>query len=159
MLPAGSELIACKALPADADAFVAEMRDADKREVFAATGTSSLHRTVLASINLSRTAYSVWTHDMEPVALLGVSHRNAISTGSTLWMIATDRLAQHWREFARRCRDEIGDMVVSPEILSNYVDARNGKALRFVQWLGAEIEPAAPYGPFGLPFHRFELRI
>lgn len=153
------DLIVCKALPEDAAAFSGALRDADRQEVYAATGTDRYLRLLTASIASSQAAFSVWTHDMVPVALFGASYRNALTDHGTLWLVATDELARHWREFCRRTREYLYELVKSPAIMTNWIDARNDKALRYIRWLGAEVAPAQPFGPFGLPFHRFELRI
>ncbi|WP_421707117.1 hypothetical protein [Algihabitans sp.] len=42
--------------------------------------------------------------------------------------------------------------------LENWVDARNARSIRWLRWLGFTLEPAAPYGRFGRPFHRFWIR-
>jgi len=43
-------------------------------------------------------------------------------------------------------------------LLYNYVDARNVKSIKWLRWLGFQLDEPAPYGVRGLPFHRFELR-
>lgn len=51
-------------------------------------------------------------------------------------------------------------MLAAPfALLTNYVDARNAVSIRWLRWLGFEIEPAAPFGIHGLPFHRFSMRV
>ena len=152
-------LIVCRALVEDASAFASRLREADRQELLAATGDNRLLRLLSASVMSSQMGFSVWTCDMTPVALFGVSYRNALTTEATLWLVATDALAQHWREFCRRTREYLNELVKSPIIMTNRIDARNDKALRYIRWLGAEIEAAEPFGPFGLPFHRFELRL
>ena len=48
-------------------------------------------------------------------------------------------------------------MLKTYRVLTNYADARNTTAIRWLRWLGFNILPAIPFGLDGLPFHPFEL--
>ena len=39
----------------------------------------------------------------------------------------------------------------------NYVDVRHKEAIRWLKWLGFTLNEPTPYGPFGLPFHKFHM--
>ncbi|MNC81827.1 hypothetical protein D3C75_1350850 [compost metagenome] len=41
--------------------------------------------------------------------------------------------------------------------LTNYVDARNLAAIRWLQWLGFRMDSPVPYGPHRLTFRQFHL--
>ena len=73
------------------------------------------------------------------------------------WLIGSDRLTERKRWFLAQSRRQVGRMLASYGVLVNYVDARNASALLFLRWLGFALEPAAPWGAKGLPFHRFTM--
>ena len=52
-----------------------------------------------------------------------------------------------------------GQMVMHYRLLQNHVDARNTEAVRWLGWLGFEMDPALPFGPDQLPFHRFHWEV
>jgi hypothetical protein len=41
--------------------------------------------------------------------------------------------------------------------MTNYVDARHTKAVRWIKWMGFEVLPAIPLGPQQALFHPFRL--
>lgn len=103
----------------------------------------------LASAAIAR----VGRADREPGVIYGVI--NAGETGGQIWMVGTDLIDQHRRGFLEKSLSEIADFQLRYDRLWNYIDARNSRALRWLQWLGFEISPAQPHGPLGLPFHFF----
>lgn len=86
--------------------------------------------------------------DGVPVAMGGINRGIA-------WLVTTDLIENNVRLFLRESRREIEQAMTGYERLSNYVDARNRKAIRWLRWLGFTIDDPAPYGVFGLLFHYF----
>lgn len=88
-----------------------------------------------------------------PIALFGLVPGRSYDVP---WLLGSDRILAHWREFARRSRTEL-DRLRRGRPLSNHVDARNIVHVRWLRWLGAQILPAEPYGLRRLPFYPFIL--
>jgi len=89
------------------------------------------------------------------VAVFGVSS-HAYGFGIP-WLLSTIHTEAHTREFLRVCREEVIDMAVEYGQLINYVSAENTTAIRWLEYLGFDIEDPAPYGPKCAPFCRFTM--
>lgn len=99
----------------------------------------------------------VWTGlvDGAPVCMFGVAPRSVVTGRGCPWMVGSSLLDRYAVTFIRRCGAQVQMMRDSYNLLENHVDARNELAIRWLMWLGFTIEPAAPYGVNGEPFHRF----
>lgn len=131
----------------------AHIRPMDRREIYylslvspeAAIRCSSAH------------AVASWAAlvDGVPAAVFGISRATRVSEIASPWMMATpvaDRLpravAMHSLiYFSRFCR-------AFPR-MENHVLAENIKVVRWLRWLGFDMDEPAPYGAFGAPFIRF----
>lgn len=136
----------------DARDLGARMRLRDREEVWA-SGLLPPLEAALLSLELSTRA---WTGSVDGtlVTMWGVCPgpgRIGIP-----WMLATDDLERHQRAFLRRNRAYIALMLERYDTLVNWVDARNTTSINWLRWLGFRLDPAAPFGALGLPFHRFE---
>lgn len=141
----------------DVDILVANMRPADMAELLA-THDCDPHHALLHAISISPHR---WAMDVNgelgfiggfvPVSLLG-------GIGSP-WLLGTTLLNRYpgaLTKVAMHYRD-IG-LGLYP-VLTNYVDARNTKSIRWLRRLGYTIaDEATPYGPQRMPFYKFELR-
>ena len=54
-------------------------------------------------------------------------------------------------------RDEIAALLGRYAVLTNFVDARNEPAIKYLRWLGFRFGVATPWGSAGLPFHPFTM--
>lgn len=130
----------------------ADMRPSDVEEVWASSRFTP-EQALMSSWLGSRWTYTVNDED-GPVAMFGVAPWE--EGVGTPWMLATPRLmGAHRREFIVKSRLVVGQMQAEFTSLENHVDARNLASIRWLRWLGFTIHPAAPRGPFRLPFHRF----
>lgn len=71
------------------------------------------------------------------------------------WMVGSDELAHHGKTLVSRGRHYVGLMHEEYRFLVNRVDSRNKAAKRWLRRIGFVLYPPEPYGPDGLPFHRF----
>lgn len=135
--------------------FIAEhAREDDVNELYAAARHTPLET---MRIGMRHGSALVGTADGVPVCMWGVSAPLIGKAGSP-WMVGTTELDKHAMAFLRRCRPQVVAMLADYDILQNYVDVRNRKAIIWLKWLGFSMDEAAPFGPFKLPFHRFEMR-
>lgn len=132
------------------------LREADQRECLAATLVKPKH--MLVSTFWHSPICLVGLVDGEPVCVFGVA------TGTLLgdragqpWFVATDKIYQHQRAFLRRNRSMVQSWLEMFPRLENYVDARNEKAIQWLEWLGFKLDPPKPYGVLGRPFRRFTM--
>lgn len=132
------------------------MRQADREEGRAATGIpaqSALHLTVLGSkMTLAGLADGI------PVCVFGLGHASIISEIARPWLVGTDEIEHYQFAFLRHNKAIVHGWAADHYLLENWVDARHEASIRWLRWLGFNILPKEPFGPFKMNFHRFEMR-
>lgn len=145
-------------IPATADHaadLAPRLRRADADEVWA-SGHFRPEEALRLSLGLSLMAWAGLV-DGVPMCLFGVSPVSLMSGVGAPWMLGAEGLERYAVPFLRRNRTYVAEMAALCPRLENHVDARNALSIRWLRWLGFTIHPAAPHGPFGMPFHRFTM--
>jgi hypothetical protein len=149
-------------VPATAEhipAIAADLREADREEL-RAVGCMDPLDCMFHGLAHSEKA---WTGliDEEPVCMFGAVPASILGNVGRPWMVGTNRLDKHPLVFLRRCKREgcLGEMRERFDVLTNYVDVRNTRAIEWLMWLGFDVrfEPVR-IGPYKMPFLRFEMR-
>ena len=150
----GVEIRAARAC--DAAALAPHLRPADRREVMASHG----HRPLSALTLSLRHSDVAWAGliEGEVLALWGAGTTALLGRQGAPWLLAGRGLERHKRLFLQLSRAQLTQLQERYDYLENWVDARNARSIRWLRWLGFTLEPAAPYGRFGRPFHRFWMR-
>lgn len=136
------------------DAVASKMRTCDRAEIWASSHSApraALRRGVAAS---SMTLTGIV--DGRPVCVMGVAPASLLSGIGTPWMLSTAALERAARPMLRLSLPLIDAMNERFPRLVNYVDNRNVKTIRWLDWLGFEIGEPSPHGLEGLLFRRFE---
>lgn len=141
--------------PEDILACSVSIRAADRAECWAAARWEP-EETLWAGLQCSDPCLTALV-DGEVVCIFGVVPVSLLTGRGCPWLIATTGLERHARKFLRESKQYVAAWAAQYEILMNHVDARNTVAIRYLRWLGFTLVPAAPFGPMGLPFHRFTL--
>lgn len=123
-----------------------KMRREDRREIVGLLG-DNIEAACLHSLRMSNAAY-ICKCDGVPLAAFGVAD-------GVIWMLATEETAKHKVYVGRKTRAGIRAFLADWGYLYNYIDAENTETIKWLRWLGAKIYPAAPYGIYGLPYHKF----
>lgn len=144
-----------RATPEHAIAIAQNLRLDDRRELWAASASQPT-RTIMRSIKASTWA-NVGLVDGVPACVFGVVQVGLFGPAAVPWAMTTPLVDRHRRAFMRHSRQWVDKMTADHALLFNYVDARYSAAIRWLRWLGFDIMSPEPYGPFGLPFHRFEM--
>lgn len=110
---------------------------------------------LLYSFAVSEYTYTVWLDD-QIVMIFGVGGIDG--TSGCPWMMASDLLLQIKRDFIKECRRFVDAMLDRYTNLENWVWAGNKIHIYWLEWMGFKIEPPAPFGINGEPFHRFHLK-
>ena len=131
------------------------MREHDKQEVNAAT-RMGLWNAVETSVNLSSYSKTGLVND-ELVCMWGVCPISLLSSSGSPWMLGTDLIEKKQRVFLRRSKPWLDDIRKDYKYLENFVDARNVLSVKWLKWLGFEMDEAEPYGIHGEPFHKFTM--
>ena len=139
----------------DIAVLVRNMRKHDVQEVNAAT-RMGVRNAVETSVNLSTYAKTGLVND-ELVCMWGVCPISLISSSGSPWMLGTDLIEKKQRIFLRRSKPWLDDIRKDYKHLENHVDERNTLSVKWLKWLGFEMDKAAPYGVNGEPFHKFTM--
>lgn len=132
------------------------LREADRREVEAASGhppAVELRR----SLKISAEAWA-GTVDGEVACMFGVGALSLLGGIGSPWLLGSDLVTRHAMAFARRNRAMVRKWSAVFPVLRNFVDVRNVVSIRWLGWLGFILLPPVPYGVARLPFHPFEMR-
>ena len=143
--------------PGDIDMLVENMRKHDIQEVNAAT-RMGIRNAVKTSVNLSSYSKTGLVND-ELVCMWGVCPISLISGSGSPWMLGTDLINKKQRIFLRRSKPWLDDIRKDYRYLENFVDERNVMSIKWLKWLGFEMDEAEPYGIHGEPFHKFTMEI
>lgn len=141
------------ASPEDVADVASRLREADKQEGWAALGVDpALYLTAFSDLNRT---WVIFNAEGENVALAGVSPMDEPDLGQ-VWMVATDQLLNHQKEFLKHTRPFIDQLHESYPLLFNWVDARNTVHIKWLKWCGFTfINRHEKWGPQGLPFYTF----
>ncbi len=140
----------------DVTELVLAVREPDRKEIWRSSAVSpedALRRAL-------RVSDMVWTgrYDGDLVCMFGVAPVSILTGTGSPWLLGTDLIEKHARPFLRANKGYIEEMLGRYPILMNYADTENVVAVRWLEWLGFTMNTPKPYGPFGFPFHRFEMR-
>ena len=87
--------------------------------------------------------------------MFGVAPVSVLGGVGSPWLIGTGAIADVSRQFVRECRGYVDQMHnVYPELV-NFVDTRNAASIRWLRWLGFEIQDPVEFGINGEMFHPF----
>lgn len=141
---------------ADATEMAPLLRRADQEEL-AALSNRSHGMTLRMCIDVSDHPVVVRLGD-DPVALFGVGRATVMASHGVPWLLGTDLADRLIRRLLPFCRAVVAHWRAQYSLLVNHVSADHHRSIRWLKWLGFDLFPAAPHGPFGHPFHRFEMR-
>lgn len=140
--------------------YIAErVRDADRDELWASNLMTPI-KVMTAGIKYAKHV-TTGLDDDEPVVMWGVYRPCLLTSYGIPWMVGTHKLDEKDVSvaFLKRCREPLVAFFKEFDILENYVDARNVRAIRWLRFMGFTVEEEAePYGELKLPFHRFWMK-
>lgn len=109
------------------------MREADRRELKAASGKGPFEMLALGLIH-SEECIALLTEDGTPFAVAGVTRMPDF--GGSVWMLATNDLERCKMRFLRNIRAGVDMWQKKYKLLHNYVDERNTVHINWLRWLG-----------------------
>ena len=131
-----------------------DLRPQDRDEIIASYGTDTVGA-MRFSIEASDRPFSGWDEDGALICIFGAAPMTAMSDTASPWCLGTSLMRPNAGEVIRHTRSWIDWVQITYPKLVNYVDARNTASLRWLAGVGFTLDPPEPYGPAGLPFHRF----
>ena len=115
-----------------------------------ACGREAVLDSLLAGLNQPGTCETIVDQDGLPLAMYGST------SGGCVWLLGSDELLKHRREFLRRSKEIINDLHVRYGKLWNAVWAGNTEHIRWLEWCGFTVHRPPFYfnkQPF-LSFHK-----
>lgn len=123
------------AAPEHIEVIAANMREADRREVWAShrhTPGQALER----SLGRSELAWTCFVHS-QPAFMWGVSRQGSlISRTGAPWLLGTSAIFEVRREFLKQSRAYVDLMQERFPRLENFVHAENRLSIRWLKWCG-----------------------
>ena len=129
------------------------LREADRIEGEIATGLTA-EEALLTSVRMSYEAIAAYADDRF-VMLAGVAPVSITSSLARPWLVGTDELPKHAFKLCKENRRYVRKWLTWFSILENWVDAENTTALKWLKWLGFELEEPVPWRDSGHFFIRF----
>ena len=137
-----------KAVLADALELAPKMRIGDRQEIMATDGSTPLESLVLPFTQKNAKIYSiVGTQSEGVIGMFGSSPTDDKDYG-VVWLLSSEHLFKHIKQFIKECPKWVNDMSKDYEHVYNFVDERNWKSLKWLQFLG--FEPKRKIGDFGI---------
>ena len=130
-----------------------KIRKSDREEIRASNNSTPLKALVEAFTIENNRIYSiVKTEDNSVIGMFG-SAPSADPDYGVAWMLSSEDLFKHTKQFIKECPHWINEMGMGYKYLYNFVDKRNWKALKWLQYL--KFEPKTEIGDYGfekIPF-------
>jgi hypothetical protein len=145
-----------EATEAHAIALAPFLRDADREELTKATGRP-IEEILIESVN-SLGEHWAFIENGKTICLLGISEHSWMDSEGVIWLVASDEVASHRKDILAMSRNYIDEKQKHYRLLYNYIDIHNTSSIRWLKWLGFEVQDPVPWGVNGDLFHRFELR-
>jgi len=137
----------------DALQLAPKVRIADREEIRASNGVSPLEALVTPfSTDKSKNYTIIGTLNEGVIGMFGASPTKDSAYG-VAWLISSEDLFKHTKQFMKECPYWISQMGNGYEYLYNWVDRRNWKSMKWLQFLGFEPkQEMKQYGVGKLPF-------
>lgn len=141
------------AVLADVLELAPKMRTADREEIKASHGKTPLESLVIPfTFKKSETYTIIGTTNEGIVGMFGVTPTKDLEYG-TAWLLSSEDLFKHTKQFIKECPYWVSKMSKGYTYIYNWVDRRNWKSLKWLQFLGFEPkEEVKQFGVGKLPF-------
>jgi len=132
----------------DALELAPKMRKGDRQEIMASDGASPLEALVIPFTHKQGQIYSIIGTKSEGVIGMFGSVPSKEKGYGVVWLLSSENLFKHTKQFIQECPKWVNDMSKGYEYVYNFVDERNWKSLKWLQFLG--FEPKTKIGDFGI---------
>lgn len=145
------------ALPGDAEALAARLREERAFKILAADGGRGLAHVIQESIDRSVETI-VWEVDGAPACMVGFVRKNLVaSEGVIAWMFTTPVIEAQRRTFWEGSRRMLREVLARYRRIDGHCDARFLASVQWLRRLGATIDEPEEF--MGVPFRHFSLEL
>jgi len=132
------------------------LRAADVIEVYASSGMAPLEA-LLGSIEASDDDLCFAAHvDGQPICMFGANQITEDNVVGGIWLLGTDRIEDHPKDFMLRCKEYLAIMHERYEHLTNLIDARNSVTIGWLPHLGFRpVQRVEEWGHTKVPFIQY----
>ena len=137
----------------DALELAPKIRKSDREEIRASNNSTPLKALVEAFTIENNKIYSVIRKEDNAVIGMFGSAPCSVPDYGVAWMLSSEDLFKHTKQFIKECPHWINEMGIGYKYLYNFVDKRNWKSLKWLQYL--KFEPKTEIGDYGfekIPF-------
>ena len=131
----------------DALELAPKIRKGDRQEIMASNGASPLEALVIPFTQEGKIYSIIGTKSEGVIGMFGSSPVKEKGYG-IVWLLSSEDLFKHIKQFIKECPKWVHDMSKDYEHVYNFVDERNWKSLKWLQFLG--FEPKRKIGDFGV---------
>ena len=132
----------------DALELAPKMRKGDRQEIMASDGATPLESLVVPFTQKNAKICTIVGTEAEGViGMFGSSPIKEEGYG-IVWLLSSEDLFKHIKQFIKECPKWVEDMSKGYDYVYNFVDERNWKSLKWLQFLG--FEPKTKIGEYGI---------
>ena len=136
-----------------------ELRDRmaldDQQEILAQG--HGIMEAVRSSVKGSKECVAIFV-DGKLACITGLIVDDSLTEGVYPWLLGTETMQQHPRLVIKYTRQLLQRWLAEHPEMSNFVDARHTRAIRWLKYFGAELELFPIYGLYSRPFYKFTFR-
>lgn len=132
------------------------LREADRQEVLASVGMEPEHAFPFFFSEGKDIHCAGLNLDGRPEVLWGFDPIEGVPGAAVAWLVSSPRIYEHPVEFTINARDGFNEAHERYELLTNFIDARNERHLKWLKWMGFKfIRRIEHFGAQSLPFIEF----
>ena len=144
-----------KADPKDAFVLAPKVREIDCLEI-EAVGKTNPYNSLMRNFKVPNSqVYSIVQNDGDILGMFGVGDCAVLKNYGVPWLLSSDDLIPHAKEFLRNCRPWVKKLEANYECLFNFIHENNNIAMRWLQWCGFEVQKDKIYNISNEPFYLF----
>jgi RimJ/RimL family protein N-acetyltransferase len=134
-----------------------KMRVADVKEIWASHRAKPLEALMYAfTVKKHKTFSIIGTKEEQVIGMFGVVPCPFHYGKGIAWLLSSDELLNHTKQFLKECPKWIDDMQQGYDTLYNYVHIDNKVSIRWLKYFGFVITKELPYGHAQEMFYHFE---
>ncbi len=137
----------------DAVSLADRLRKTDVQEIYASSARPP-HIAIREAFLRSDMCWTAFKENL-PIAIFGCAAPSTMSLVASPWMLGSNELDRAAIGIGRASLYYVNKMSERYDILENFIDARQKKSIRWLQWCGFTIEAPQFIGIHGEAFHRF----
>lgn len=137
------------------EAIAEDMRQADADEIWSSDNYTPLEA-LMQGWKISDRV-TIVTVNNEPCVMFGLVICDILTGTGNLWMLGTNNSLNYKRQFLIRTPMVIDEMLKICPKLFNYVHVENKISIRWLKWLGFNLDEPIVYGVEKELFHKFHI--